>query len=165
MSWIPPPDGAAGTAPAAAPATTHVRPRVLVVDDEDLVRLVVARRLRLAGFDVTEARDGLEALARLPGVGADIVVTDLNMPRCNGEQLIRELRRSASTATLPILLMTGGPIDEARLREAGCSGFVYKPLPDTLPDILRASLAATARSTTSGGNGAAAGRSARHPAA
>ena len=141
-------------------------PRVLIVDDEDLVRLVVARRLRLAGFEVSEARDGLEALARLPGIGPDIVLTDLNMPRCNGEQLIRELRRTAATMKLPILLMTGGPIDEARLREAGCTGFVYKPLPDSLPDLLRASLAATAESTPApGAPGMSARGSARHPAA
>jgi CheY-like chemotaxis protein len=141
-------------------------PRVLVVDDEDLVRLVIARRLRLAGFDVVEARDGLEALARLPGSGADLILTDLNMPRCNGEQLIRELRRPGPTAAVPILLMTGGPIDEARLREAGCSGFVYKPLPDALPEILRAALAPPAESVDSpGGPGAAARSSARHPAA
>jgi CheY-like chemotaxis protein len=165
VSWNPSPDGAAATTPAATPAAAQVRPRVLVVDDEDLVRLVISRRLRLAGFDVAEARDGLEALAFLPGVGADIVLTDLNMPRLNGEQLIRELRRSASTAALPVLLMTGGPIDEARLREAGCSGFVYKPLPDSLPDILKALLAPSADAAMSGETGAAARRSARHPAA
>jgi two-component system chemotaxis response regulator CheY len=137
----------------------------MVVDDEDLVRLVVARRLRLAGFEVTEARDGLEALARLPGTGADLILTDLNMPRCNGEQLIRELRRSPATAALPILLMTGGPIDETRFREAGCSGFVYKPLPDSLPDILRASLAGPESRPAAGSPGFTTRGSARHPAA
>ena len=70
-----------------------VRPRVLVVDDEELVRLVIARTLRLSGFDVFEARDGLEALARMPVAAPDLVLTDLNMPRCNGEQLCVEIKR------------------------------------------------------------------------
>jgi CheY-like chemotaxis protein len=108
---------------------------VLVVDDEDLVRLVLGRKLRLAGFDVVEARDGLEALSRLDGV--DVVLTDLNMPRCNGEQLCRELRAVPATAALPIVLMTGGPIDEARMHTAGCQSILYKPLPDSLAEILR----------------------------
>ena len=133
-------------------------PSVLVVDDEDLVRAVIARRLRLAGFDVLEARDGLEALARLPPQGVDLVLTDLHMPRCNGEQLARDLRRIPAMATAPILLMTGGPSDESRMRAAGCTGFVYKPLPDTLADILRAALV----HGTSPGTGAG---SHRYPAA
>jgi CheY-like chemotaxis protein len=112
------------------------RVRVLVVDDEDLVRLVIARQLRHFGFDVSVARDGLEALAMLPTAAPDIVLTDLNMPRCNGEQLCRELRALPWAATLPVVLMTGGPIDEAPLRRIGFAAVLYKPLPDTLPDVL-----------------------------
>jgi len=112
------------------------RVRVLVVDDEDLVRLVIARQLRFAGFDVSVARDGLEALAALPDAAPDIVLTDLNMPRCNGEQLCRELRALPASSALPVVLMTGGPIDEAWLHGIGCAAVVYKPLPETLPQLL-----------------------------
>jgi CheY-like chemotaxis protein len=115
---------------------------VLVVDDEDLVRLVIAHKLRLSGFDTVEARDGLDALRRLEGV--DVVLTDLNMPRCNGEQLCREIRTRPASATLPIVLMTGGPIDEARMHAAGCHAVLYKPLPDSLGDVLRAAIQAAA---------------------
>jgi CheY-like chemotaxis protein len=113
-----------------------VRPRVLVVDDEELVRLVIARTLRLSGFDVFEARDGLEALARMPVAAPDLVLTDLNMPRCNGEMLCAEIKRRHATAGVQVVIMTGGPLDEAHMRELGCAAVIYKPLVDGLPEFL-----------------------------
>jgi CheY-like chemotaxis protein len=110
--------------------------RVLLVDDEDLVRMVVAFKLRLKGFEVFEARDGLEALARLPAIAPDLILTDFFMPRCTGERLCRELQRNPATARLPVVLMTGGPTDEALMRDLGCAAVLYKPLPDTLGETL-----------------------------
>jgi two-component system chemotaxis response regulator CheY len=113
-----------------------LRPRVLVVDDEDLVRLVIARTLRLRGFDVSEARDGLDALSLIAASAPDLVLTDLNMPRCNGERLCLEIKRQPATAHIRVVLMTGGPLEEARLKQMGCAAVVYKPLPDRLPELL-----------------------------
>jgi CheY-like chemotaxis protein len=113
-----------------------VRPRVLVVDDDELVRLVIARTLRLSGFDVFEARDGLEALARMPVAAPDLVLTDMNMPRCNGEMLCAEIKLRHATAGVPVVIMTGGPLDEAHMRELGCAAVIYKPMADRLPDFL-----------------------------
>ena len=113
-----------------------VRPRVLVVDDEDVVRLVIARTLRLRGFDVSEARDGLEALAKMPVDAPDLVLTDLNMPRCNGEMLCAEIKRRHATARVAVVMMTGGPLDEAHMRQIGCAAVIYKPLPDRLAEFL-----------------------------
>ena len=72
--------------------------RVLVVDDEDLIRQVIGTILRRAGFDVDEARDGLEALDCLRTAMPDLVLTDLDMPRCNGEELCTEIKRDRATA-------------------------------------------------------------------
>ena len=63
------------------------------------------------------------------------------MPWCDGEQLCESVRRQPATASAPIVVMTGGPADEARLRAGGCVCVLYKPLPPRLPDILRAMLA------------------------
>ena len=112
------------------------RGRVLVVDDEDLVRIVLSRKLALHGFEVLLARDGLEALEVAQQAIPDVVLTDLNMPRCNGEQLCLELRACPAMAAIPVVMMTGGPTDEARMQAAGCAAVLYKPLPEDLPELL-----------------------------
>jgi CheY-like chemotaxis protein len=128
-----------------------IRPRVLVVDDEELVRLVLARTLRLSGFDVFEARDGLEALARLPVAAPDLVLTDLNMPRCDGATLCAEIKRRHATAGVQVVIMTGGPLDEAHMRELGCAAVLYKPLTDRLPEFLLSILHDAAPANRAGG--------------
>ena len=142
-----------------------VRPRVLVVDDEELVRLVVARTLRLSGFDVAEARDGLEALARIPVAAPDIVLTDLNMPRCNGEALCVEIKRRHAIASVPVVMMTGGPLDEAHMREIGCAAVIYKPLPERLAEFLLSILQDAAPASRPGAWTVAATGPARQPPA
>ena len=66
----------------------------------------------------------------MPVAAPDIVLTDLNMPRCNGEMLCAEIKRRHATASVPVVLMTGGPLDEAHMREIGCAAVIYKPLVD-----------------------------------
>lgn len=142
-----------------------VRPRVLVVEDEELVRLVIARTLRLSGFDVFEARDGLEALARIPVATPDLVLTDLNMPRCNGEVLCAEIKRRHATAGVQVVMMTGGPLDEAHMREVGCAAVIYKPLPDRLAEFLLSILHDAAPASRPGAWGVAASGPVRQPPA
>jgi CheY-like chemotaxis protein len=141
------------------------RPRVLVVDDEDLVRLVVSRTLRVGGFDVFEARDGLDALACLAAVAPDLVLTDFNMPRCNGERLCVEVRRQRVAAEVRVVMMTGGPLDEARMRQLGCDAVIYKPLPDRLPEFLAAILQGAAPASRPGAWAVLGGDPRRHPPA
>ena len=112
--------------------------KVLVVDDEDLVRLVIGRTLRRSGFEVFEAHDGLDALQNMRFQRPDVVLSDLNMPRCNGERLCSEMKGLPDLADVPVVLMTGGPTDEERMHAAGCRRVLYKPLPADLAEILAA---------------------------
>lgn len=137
-----------GAQPPPGPAM--LRARVLVVDDEELVRLVIVKTLQRAGFEVSEARDGLDALALMPGAAPDLVLTDLNMPRCNGERLCVEIKRQPATQGVHVVLMTGGPLDEARMCEIGCAAVIYKPLPDRVSELLSALLRGVAPPTRPG---------------
>jgi CheY-like chemotaxis protein len=145
--------------------TSQARPRVLVVDDEDLVRLVIARTLRLAGFEVSEARDGLDALSRIAANTPDLVLTDLNMPRCNGERLCLEIKRQGATANVRVVIMTGGPLEETHMRQIGCAAVIYKPLPDRLPELLAAILQDAAPVSRTGAWAVLGAGPLRHPAA
>ena len=99
--------------------------RVLLAEDEALIALSLADLLEAEGHEVTVAPDGADALdaARRLGDGLDILVTDLNMPRLGGEDLIRELR--AERPGLPVVVLTGSaPFggEEALRRHAGGDG-------------------------------------------
>ncbi len=81
--------------------------RVLVVDDNDDSRAVLADTLRMEGYDVLEARGGHEALAVLQHVDPCVVVLDLMMPDMSGEEVLAALRRSGRLETLRVVVLTG----------------------------------------------------------
>lgn len=101
---------------------------ILLVEDSETVRTIFAQSLRAAGFGVLEAADGLEALESLRHAAVDLVVTDLEMPRLDGFELIARLREEPSFETLPIVVVTSNERAEARqrARELSASAFVLK---------------------------------------
>lgn len=90
--------------------------RILVADDEPSIRQTLAMALKNAGYLVTEARDGAEAMRLLREQGADLVITDIHMPDKNGLEVILELR--AHSRSTPIIAMTDG----GRTKQLGLLG-------------------------------------------
>jgi CheY-like chemotaxis protein len=86
--------------------------------------------LERAGFHVVAARDGAEALQQLAESPVDVVVTDLEMPRLNGYELIRDLSREPSTCDLPVVVLTtrAGAKHVNLARELGVEHYVAKPV-------------------------------------
>ncbi len=113
---------------AARSLRALARPKVLVVDDEEIARTNMAHVLGKEGYDTRQAGDGLEALAVLSGFEADVVVTDLKMERLDGMELLRRMRRAAPDAA--VVMVTGfatvGTAVEA-LR-AGAAHYLGKPV-------------------------------------
>ncbi len=103
---------------------------VLVVDDEPMMRLLARESLEGAGFRVTEAADGREALEICRQRHPRIVLMDVNMPVMDGFEACRRLRESAFGRHTPILMMTGlDDLDSIRRSyEAGATDFVNKPI-------------------------------------
>jgi CheY-like chemotaxis protein len=150
--WLPAP----ATAPCGLPAPAEERrarpqgsPRILLVDDESVVREVLAGELEDAGFEVTQAADGQAALDLLHGGRCfDMLVTDLAMPGLDGVGLIKEAQRRHPR--LPAILVTGFAGDAATLAVGGAvSGrFVLMRKPVTgseLADQAASMLEAAAR--------------------
>ncbi len=123
-----PPAPAAAIAPALC-ANGERSGRVLVVDDEDPVRDLVVRIFQRAGYEVAEARDGVEALELHERASQrfDLVVLDLVMPRLAGDEALRTLL--SRDPCLPVLAMSGGTDGDpaARMLGAGARAFVAKP--------------------------------------
>jgi chemosensory pili system protein ChpA (sensor histidine kinase/response regulator) len=127
---------AAGPRPASTPARsdsrspTDVQRRVLLVDDSVSVRRFVGHMLQKGGFEVLTANDGAEALERLVDTTVGVVITDLEMPRVNGFELIEDLRRRPSTRDVPVIVLTtrAGEKHWALARRLGVRHYVTKPV-------------------------------------
>jgi two-component system chemotaxis response regulator CheY len=116
--------------------------KVLVVDDSPAMRNFIRRVLDLSGFDVEEvleAGDGLEALAILEDSEIDVVLTDINMPRMNGEELVLHLKEDTDLWDLPVLVLSADSSEArvTRMLAAGARGYLPKPLS---PERLRSEL-------------------------
>lgn len=113
--------------------------RALAVDDSKTMRDMVTFTLKNAGYDVIEAEDGKDALAKLNGATVDVVITDLNMPNMDGFELIRNLRSQASFKFTPILMLTTEGDDHKKQegKSAGATGWIVKPFnPEKLVQVI-----------------------------
>ncbi len=126
--------------------------RFLVVDDFSTMRSIVRNLLKDLGYeDVKEADDGQTALPILQTGTVDFLITDWNMPRMPGLQLLKEVRSDPRLADLPVLLLTAEAKREqiVEAAQAGVNGYVIKPFTaQTLKeklDKIMASRAAAAR--------------------
>ena len=112
----------------------------MTVDDSNSVRQMVAFTLKNAGYDVIEATDGKDALAKADGSGVNMVLTDLNMPNMDGIELIRNLRSNPAFRFIPIVMLTTESQDSKKQegRQAGATGWIVKPFrPEQLIAVVK----------------------------
>lgn len=134
-----PPAGGAGAMPAARLAASEL-PLVLVVDDSITVRRVTQRLLKREGYRVAVAADGLQALERLQEEMPTVVLTDIEMPRMDGFDLVRNIRMDARLRDLPIIMITSRIAQKHRehARELGVNHYLGKPYSeDELLNLVR----------------------------
>jgi two-component system, chemotaxis family, sensor kinase CheA len=112
----------------APPAAEPAGGRVLVVDDALTIRELQRSILERAGYEVTTAATGREAMARLVEDGADLVLTDVEMPGMDGLELTAVIRDTPALASTPVLILTtrGGEEDRQRGLEAGADVYLVK---------------------------------------
>jgi len=106
-----------------------VKPLVLIVEDEAPLVTLLRYNLEREGFDVAEAVDGEEALLRIAEAKPDAVLLDWMLPNVSGIEVCRQLRRSPSTRTVPIIMLTarGEESDRVRGLNSGADDYVVKP--------------------------------------
>ncbi len=102
---------------------------ILAVDDSASMRQMVRYTLESAGYTVVQAADGVEALELAKANPADLVLTDVNMPRMDGLTLVRELRALSTYKFTPMLVLTteSGQDTKQRGKQAGATGWIVKP--------------------------------------
>lgn len=102
---------------------------ILIVDDSASLRQVVGISLRGAGYDVIEACDGRDALAKLTGQKVHLIVSDVNMPNMDGISLVKAVKQLPAYKFTPIVMLTTETADAKKKagQEAGAKAWVVKP--------------------------------------
>jgi chemosensory pili system protein ChpA (sensor histidine kinase/response regulator) len=121
---------AAGQIPSEAIDPVGTERVVVVADDSISVRKFVGRMLEKAGYRVRLASDGLEAAEIIAEAGCSLLITDLEMPRMNGYELMAHLRQDTSTWEIPVLVVTSraGAKHRDRAVKEGAAGYLTKPV-------------------------------------
>ncbi len=114
--------------PVSQPPSAN--PKILIVDDCDLHRAICAEVLRVAGYSVTEACDGLEGLARWEKQPADLVILDVDMPRLDGWGTLAGIRARGFSG--PVLMLSAATSVDCRVRglTGGADDYICKPCDD-----------------------------------
>ena len=126
---------AQGAAPLPQTEETLMTKRILTIDDSKTIRDMLMFTLADAGFEVLQAVDGQHGIDVLKNEQVDVVITDINMPRMDGYEVIRHMRSNSAHKTTPILVLTTESEIEKRdiARAAGATGWMVKPFdPDRL---------------------------------
>jgi two-component system chemotaxis response regulator CheY len=103
---------------------------ILTVDDSPSIRMLLRYALARQGYDVAEAEDGVAALEWLAAnERPDLMITDINMPRMDGYDLVETVRAQGPHNDLPILVLSTESSEDkmTRAREAGADGWIVKP--------------------------------------
>ncbi len=116
--------------------------RILIVDDSPAMRAFIRRVIDLSGFDLAsclEAENGRMALEVLESARVDAILTDINMPEMDGEELLRRLSQKDELRSIPaIVISTDGSVCRVdRMRALGARGYIAKPF---RPEELRAEI-------------------------
>lgn len=103
-------------------------PRILLVEDNELNRDMLSRRLQKRGYEVAIAENAQQALSLAPT--ADLVLMDVGLPDMDGWEATRRLKQDAATAALPVIALTAHALasDRERAFEAGCDDYETKPV-------------------------------------
>ncbi len=113
---------------------------VLTIDDSRTMRDMLMMALAEAGYRVIQAVDGVDGLETLNAEGADVVITDINMPRLDGFGFIEGMRADPANRSIPVLVLSteSDPAKKQRARDAGATGWIVKPFdPAKLVEAVR----------------------------
>jgi CheY-like chemotaxis protein len=101
--------------------------KILLVEDSKFLRLTVERALARAGYEVSSAADGEEALQLAHEKAPDLILLDMLLPKLSGPDVLTALKKDPLTRAIPVVVITGlSPKNAARLREDGAVGFLEK---------------------------------------
>lgn len=118
--------------------------KILVVEDEEDIAVLVSKRLRLEGYAVTRVPDALQAMQLIQKTRPDLVILDLMLPAGGGLSVLERMKMSVFAQDTPVIILTGtqDPAQKKKVLELGVEAFLQKPYdPETLLSEIRRALA------------------------
>ena len=118
----------------------HGLGRVLVVDDDEVIRRLIAVNLQLEGFEVSTAVDGRDCLDKVMDIDPDLITLDVMMPRLDGWETAVQLRKSPETAHIKVVLISARAQEEDKTRgsHVGADAYLTKPFdPNEMIRVVR----------------------------
>jgi CheY-like chemotaxis protein len=111
-------------------------PKILLVEDNEMNRDMLSRRLARNGFEVVVAIDGAQAVVMAAAEGPDLILMDMSLPVMDGLEATRQVKAAPATRSIPIIALTANALvqDRERALAAGCDDFDTKPV--ELPRLL-----------------------------
>jgi two-component system cell cycle response regulator DivK len=105
-------------------------PKILLVEDNEMNRDMLSRRLTRSGYEVILAADGAQGITMAASAAPDLVLMDMSLPVVDGWEATRRLKGDPATRSVPVIALTAHAMagDEAKAREAGCDDFDTKPV-------------------------------------
>jgi two-component system, cell cycle response regulator DivK len=105
-------------------------PKILLVEDNELNRDMLSRRLQRRGFEIVTAADGEKGIALAVSEMPDLILMDISLPGLNGWDATKQIRRNEATASIPIIALTAHAMsgDREKTLEAGCDEYETKPV-------------------------------------
>ncbi len=105
-------------------------PKILLVEDNEMNRDMLSRRLERRGFQVVLALDGAEGVAKTQSESPDLILMDMSLPVIDVWEATRRIKADPAIAGIPVIALTAHamPSDEQKAREAGCDDFDTKPV-------------------------------------
>jgi DNA-binding response OmpR family regulator len=103
--------------------------RILIVDDEEVIRKFLRIHLTKLGYEVTEAEDGEKAIEKIGGEKFDLIICDVMMPNKNGWEVVKEVKSTPDLSNIPIILLTAknDEVDMFKGYELGANYYMTKP--------------------------------------
>ena len=104
--------------------------KILIVDDDPGIRLLIQHGLSRAGYQVSEANNGLEALERFDSIKPDLMLIDVSMPEMDGFETVAAIRQHDGGEMIPLVMVTGSDDTESvtKALHAGATDFIIKPI-------------------------------------
>ncbi len=104
--------------------------RILIVEDNDMNRDMLSRRLQWEGHEVITARDGVQGVTLAQAEALDVILMDMSLPRLDGWQASQQLKGAAATCMIPIIALTAHAMsgDREKSLAAGCDDYETKPI-------------------------------------